>query len=55
MERERGNLLPRLPPVAAAEQRAWVGAGIDHAGLIRVARPDVPEALDGLIGEIAIR
>ncbi len=53
MERERGNLLPRLSPVATAKQRARVGSGVDHTGLAGVARLDVPEALDGLIGKIA--
>jgi hypothetical protein len=51
MERERVHLLPGLAPIAAAEERTRIGAEVDHAGLIGMAGLDVPEALDGLIGE----
>ena len=42
---------PGLAPVRAAEQHAGVAAGIHHAGFIRGARLDAPNARQGRAGQ----
>src|ERR1039458_5231826 len=51
VRRERWHLRPRLPPVRAAEQRAWVAARIHHARFIGRARLDAPDARQRRIGQ----